>query len=178
MGIKDREILVGVTGGIAAFKAAAMVSRLVSQGAGVTVAMTESATRLVGPKTFEALSGRPVGLDTFGPGAHPHIEPARRAELLCVAPATANFLAKAAHGLADDLLSTLVLSFEGPILVAPAMNVAMWDKPAVRRNVEQLRADGFHLIGPAEGRLSCGETGAGRMVEVDAIVQRIEELLS
>ena len=96
--MKDREILVGVTGGIAAFKSAALVSRLVAEGAGVSVVMTESATRLVGPKTFEALSGRPVGLDTFGPGAHPHIEPARRANLFCVAPATANFLAKAAHG--------------------------------------------------------------------------------
>ena len=175
--MKNRELLIGVTGGIAAFKAAALVSRLIAEGAGVTVVMTESATRLVAPKTFEALSGRPVGLDTFGPGAHPHIEPARRAEVFCVAPATANFLAKAAHGMADDLLSSLVLSFEGPILVAPAMNVAMWNKPAVRRNVEQLRTDGFHLIGPDEGRLSCGETGAGRMVEADAIVRRIEELL-
>ncbi len=175
--MKDREILVGVTGGIAAFKAAALVSRLIALGAGASVVMTESATRLVAPKTFEALSGRPVGLDTFGPGSHPHIEPARRAHLLCVAPATANFLAKAAHGLADDLLSSLVLAFEGPILVAPAMNAAMWKKPAVRRNVDRLIADGFHLIGPNDGRLSCGESGPGRMAEIDAIVERIVELL-
>lgn len=175
--MKDREVLLGVTGGIAAFKAAGLVSRLIAQGAGVSVVMTESATRLVAPKTFEALSGRPVGLETFGPGPHPHIEPARRAHLLCVAPATANFLAKAAHGLADDLLSSLVLAFEGPILVAPAMNASMWKKQAVRRNVDRLIADGFHLIGPDEGRLSCGESGPGRMAEIDAIIARIAELL-
>src|SRR5204862_528901 len=125
-------------------------------GAGVSVVMTRSATRLVGPKTFEALTGRPVRTRVFGFGAHPHIELAERAELLCIAPATANILAKAAWGLADDLLSTVLLAFDGPVLMAPAMNALMWKKPAVQRNVTQLRADGVTIIDPAEGRLSCG----------------------
>jgi phosphopantothenoylcysteine decarboxylase len=176
--MKGRELAIGVTGGIAAYKTAALVSRLVQAGAGVSVVMTESATRLVGPKTFEALTGRPVGTDIWGPGAHPHIELADRAELLCVAPATANLLAKAACGLADDLLSTLLLSFHGPILLAPAMNSHMWAKPAVQRNVEQLRADGFRLIDPEEGYLSCGTVGPGRMASPETIFQAIADSLA
>ncbi len=171
--MKDRELLIGVTGGIAAYKTAALVSRLVQAGAGVTVVMTRSATRLVGPKTFEALTGRPVATRTFGPSPHPHIELAQAAELLCVAPATANILAKAAVGLADDLLSTILLSFDGPVLFAPAMNARMWQKPAVRRNIAQLKADGAIVVNPGEGYLSCGETGAGRMAEPDVIFQAI-----
>ncbi len=154
-----RELLIGVTGGIAAYKTAVLVSQLVQAGAGVTVVMIRAATRLVRPKTFEALTGRPVGTRVFGPGGHPHIELAQRAELLCVAPATANILAKAACGLADDLLSTILLSFDGPVLMAPAMNSLMWQKPAVQRNVAQLRADGVMLICPEEGYLSCGTRG-------------------
>ena len=153
-----RELLIGVSGGIAAYKTATLVSRLVQAGAGVTVAMTRSATRLVGPATFEALTGRPVYTHVFGRRAHPHIELAAAADLLCVAPATANILAKAACGLADDLLSTILLSFGGPVLMAPAMNNLMWAKPAVQRNVAQLRADGVVLIDPEEGYLSCGAT--------------------
>jgi phosphopantothenoylcysteine decarboxylase/phosphopantothenate--cysteine ligase len=172
-----RELVIGVTGGIAAYKTAALVSRLVQAGAGVSVVMTEAATRLAGPKTFEALSGRPVRTDMWGPGAHPHIELAEAAELLCVAPATANLLAKAACGLADDLLSTLLLSFPGPILLAPAMNDKMWDKPAVQRNVDQLRADGFLLVGPEEGYLSCGTVGIGRMASPEKLFQVIAETL-
>ena len=175
--MKGRELVIGVTGGIAAYKTAALVSRLVQAGAGVSVVMTESATRLVGPKTFQALSGRPVGTDIWGPSAHPHIDLAEAAELLCVAPATANLLAKAACGLADDLLSTLLLSFRGPIILAPAMNHHMWGKPAVKRNVEQLRADGFLLVGPEEGYLSCGAVGMGRMASPDKIFQLIAETL-
>ncbi len=136
--MKNRELLIGVSGGIAAFKTAALVSQLVQAGAGVSVVMTRSAARLVGPKTFEALTGRPVGTAVFGPGGHPHIDLARKAELLCVAPATANILAKAAWGLADDLLSTLLLAMDGPIVMAPAMNARMWRKPAVQRNLAQL----------------------------------------
>jgi phosphopantothenoylcysteine decarboxylase len=105
----------------------------------------------------------------FGRGAHPHIELAEAAELLCVAPATANILAKATHGLADDLLSTVLLSFDGPIVMAPAMNNKMWEKPAVQRNVAQLRADGVLLIDPEEGYLSCGTYGQGRMASVEKI---------
>ena len=175
--MNGRRLVIGVTGGIAAYKTAALVSRLVQAGATVTVVMTESATRLVGPKTFEALTGRPVRTDMWGPGAHPHIELAEEAELLCVAPATADLLAKAACGLADDLLSTLLLAFSGPIVLAPAMNSHMWNKPAVQRNVEQLRADRFLLVDPEEGYLSCGAVGVGRMASPDKIFQVIADTL-
>jgi phosphopantothenoylcysteine decarboxylase/phosphopantothenate--cysteine ligase len=174
------EILIGVTGGIAAYKTAALVSELVQSGHGVTVVMTRCAHKFIGAATFRALAGRPVATRTFEAHDHPlgpHIELARQAELLCVAPATANFLAKAACGLADDLLSTLVLSFTGPILLAPAMNKEMWSKPAVQRNIEQLRHDGFHLVGPDEGWQSCRERGVGRMAEPVEIAAAIHALL-
>lgn len=178
--MNGRELLVGVSGGIAAYKTAALVSRLVQAGAGVSVVMTAAATQLVGSKTFEALTGRPVGLDLFAaqPHPHPHIELADQAELLCVAPATANTLAKAARGLADDLLSTLFLAFDGPVLMAPAMNARMWQKPAVERNVRQLEADGVEMIGPEEGYLSCGQQGPGRMAPPEAIFEAIERILA
>jgi phosphopantothenoylcysteine decarboxylase len=175
--MKGRELVVGVTGGIAAYKTAALVSRLVQAGAGVSVVMTEAATQLVAPKTFEALSGRPVGTGLWELGVHPHIELAEAAELICVAPATANLLAKAAHGLADDLLSTLLLSFAGPVVLAPAMNSRMWQKPAVERNVAQLREDGFVLIEPEEGYLSCGSRGPGRMASPETIFKVIGDAL-
>ena len=175
--MNGRELLIGVTGGISAYKTAALVSRLVQAGAGVSVVMTSSARRLVGPKTFEALTGRPVRTRTFGRGAHPHIELAEAAELICVAPATANILAKAAWGLADDLLSTTLLSFDGPVVMAPAMNSRMWEKPAVQRNVQQLRNDGVLLVGPEEGYLSCGTHGPGRMASPEQIFQAIAEQL-
>ncbi|MBI1901918.1 MAG: phosphopantothenoylcysteine decarboxylase [Planctomycetia bacterium] len=178
--MRDREILIGVTGGIAAFKTAALVSQLVQAGARVSVVMTEKAQQFVGPATFAALSGRPVASAVFD-DAHPlgaHIELAQRAELLCVAPATASFLAKAATGAADDLLSTALLCFEGPVLLAPAMNSQMWAKPAVQRNVERLRADGFHFVEPQEGWLSCRQVGAGRMAEPETILRAIEALLA
>ena len=170
-------MLIGVTGGIAAYKSAALVSQLVQAGAGVTVIMTRSAARLVAPKTFEALTGRPVRTRVFGPGAHPHIELAELADLLCVAPATANILAKAAWGLADDLLSTVLLAFDGPVLMAPAMNALMWQKPAVQRNVAQLRRDGVHFVDPEEGWLSCRQRGVGRMAAPEKISAAIEQLL-
>ncbi len=172
--MNGRELLIGVTGGIAAFKTAALVSRLVQAGAGVTVVMTRAATELIGPKTFEALTGRPVGTGLFEDSPHPHIELASNAELLCVAPATANLLAKAAHGLADDLLSTTLLAFDGPIVMAPAMNTRMWEKPPVQRNLKQLEADGVVMVGPEEGYLSCGAYGGGRM----AAPQRIFEVIA
>ncbi len=175
---KGREILIGISGGIAAYKTASLVSRLVQAGAGVSVIMTRSATQLVRPKTFEALTGRPVRWQMFGPGSHPHIEAATQAELLCIAPATANLLAKAALGLADDLLSTVLLAFEGPVILAPAMNHHMWKKPAVQRNIRQLQEDGFLLIGPEEGYLSCGMVGMGRMAEPEKIFQMIEKILA
>jgi len=179
--MQGREILIGVTGGIAAFKTAALTSQLVQTGARVTVVMTESARQFIGAATFEALTGRPVPERLFGDADHPlgpHITLADRAELLCIAPATANFLAKTAHGLADDLLSTLVLAFRGPVLVAPAMNSAMWEKPAVQRNLKQLREDGLHIVDPDSGWLSCRQQGTGRMASPEAIRAEIEKLLA
>lgn len=175
------EIVVGVSGGIAAYKTAALVSRLVQAGGLVTVAMSRDAKRFVGPATFAALTGRPVVTRLFGNedrfplGAH--IELARQAKLFVVAPATANFIAKAAHGMADDLLSTLYLAYAGTTLVAPAMNTEMWDKPVVQRNVAQLTADGVIMVPPTEGWLSCRTRGAGRMAEPDTIFAAIESLL-
>jgi phosphopantothenoylcysteine decarboxylase len=174
------EVLIGVSGGIAAFKTAVLVSSLVQDGHGVSVVMTRSARKFVGPATFRALTGRPVASDGFDRhfplGAH--IELAEKADLLCVAPASADLLAKAASGLADDLLSTLLLSFEGPILFAPAMNTAMWEKPSVQRNIETLRKDGFHIIDPQTGWQTCRRTGKGRMAEPADIQAAIERMLS
>jgi phosphopantothenoylcysteine decarboxylase len=174
------EIVVGVTGGIAAFKTAALVSKLVQEGAGVTVVMTAAAERFIGAATFAALTGRPVARQVFDEAQFPlgaHIELAERAELLVVAPASADFLAKAAHGLADDLLSTLYLAFSGRVLMAPAMNTAMWEKAAVQRNIAQLRADGVQFVDPDSGWLSCRQVGAGRMAEPEAILAAIRGLL-
>ncbi len=175
-----REILVGVTGGIAAYKTAALVSDLVQSGVGVTVVMTREATKFVGPATFRALTGRRVATRSFESDDHPlgpHIELARQAELLCVAPATANFLAKAACGLADDLLSTLLLSFTGKVFMAPAMNKEMWAKAAVQRNVAQLVEDGVQMIGPGSGWQSCRDVGTGRMAEAAEIAAAIRSAL-
>lgn len=177
--IRQSEILIGVTGGIAAYKTAILTSRLVSAGAGVSVMMTEAAARLVGPKTFQALSGRSVRVSLWedAASAHPHIDAGQRARLFCVAPATADILAKAAAGIADDLVSTTILAFDGPILFAPAMNRVMWSKPAVQRNIARLREDGFLFVGPETGRLSCGQNGIGRMAEPEAIFEKIVAVL-
>lgn len=176
----SHEIIIGVSGGIAAYKTAALVSSLVQQGHGVTVVMTRSARRFIGPATFRALTGRPVVANPFDQhyplGAH--IELAEKADLLCIAPASADLLAKAACGLADDLLSTLLLSFTGPVMFAPAMNSAMWEKPTVQRNIKTLRADGCHFVDPQEGWQSCRRTGMGRMAEPADIQSAIERLLA
>ena len=177
--MNGREVVVGVCGGVAAYKTAALVSQLVQRGASVSVVMTEAAGQFIGPATFAALTGRPVLCDMFDP-RHPlgaHIELAQRGELLCIAPATADFLAKAAHGIADDLLSTLYLAFEGPVMMAPTMNNAMWQRPVVQRNVEQLQADGVELVGPDSGWLSCRVSGTGRMAEPEAIFEAIRARL-
>ena len=181
MNISGRELVIGVTGGIAAYKTAALVSRLVQDGAGVSVVMTTSAAKFIGAATFEALTGRRVLQGVFDEPGHPlgaHIDLAERAQLLCVAPATANFLAKAVHGAADDLLSTLYLAFNGPVLLAPAMNCDMWEKPSVQRNVAQLKLDGVHLVGPEEGWLSCRKKGLGRMSSPEQIREAIERILA
>jgi phosphopantothenoylcysteine synthetase/decarboxylase len=173
------ELIIGVSGGIAAYKTAVLVSSLVQNGHGVSVVMTRSARKFIGPATFRALTGRPVVSESFDRhyplGAH--IELAEKADLLCIAPASADILAKAACGLADDLLSTLLLSFTGRTVFAPAMNSAMWEKASVQRNIETLRADGFHFIDPATGWQSCRRSGKGRMAEPADIQAAIERLL-
>lgn len=169
-----REILLGVCGGIAAYKAAVLTSLARKAGLGVTAIMTEAATKLIAPKTFEALTGRPVATTMWGPNlAHPHIELARQADVFCVAPATANTMAKAAAGFADNLMTSTILAFTGTLIYAPAMNAAMWEKPATQRNLRQLIEDGATVVGPETGRFSCGEAGVGRMAEPETIFEAI-----
>ncbi len=176
-----RGIVVGLTGGIAAYKSAELVRRLTGADIGVQVVMTEAATRFISPATLQALSGRPVFTDLWddriGNGMS-HIDLSRTAGLIAVAPASADFLAKLALGLADDLLSTLCLARDCPLLVAPAMNRQMWEHPATQRNVDRLRDDGVQIIGPDAGAQACGETGMGRMLEAEAIAQSIMAALA
>lgn len=178
--LANREILIGVTGGIAAYKTADLASKLVQAGARVTVAMTDAATKFVGPTTFEALTNRPVYRSMFDPIEHPqgeHIGLARRAELYLVAPATADFIARAAHGHASDLVSTLALTVKCPVFLAPAMNTEMWNKASVQRNLKQLKEDGLRLLEPGSGWLSCGQVGPGRMAEPAEIFSHIRQYL-
>lgn len=174
--MRDRHIILGVSGGIAAYKSADLASKLTQAGAVVSVVMTDAAQEFVGPVTFEALTNRPVNDDLFTATEHyqgEHIGLARLGELLVIAPATANCLAKLAHGMADDLLTTLALAFTGPVMLCPAMNSEMWSKPSVQRNVEQLKADGLRIVEPGEGWLSCGTVGAGRMAEPADILEAV-----
>lgn len=174
-------VVLGVTGGIAAYKACELTSRLRKAGAQVYVIMTKNACQFVAPLTFETLSNHPVATDTF---ARPetweveHVALAKRADVFVIAPATANILAKMACGLADDMLSTTVLATRAPVLIAPAMNTGMWDNPATQENVERLQQRGVHFIGPEGGFLACGDTGAGRMSAPKDIFDAIEKLLA
>ena len=178
--LMGRHVVLGVTGGIAVYKACEVVSRLRKLGANVHVVMTKNATEFVAPLTFETLSNNPVVTDTF---ARPetweveHIALAKRAEVFVIAPATANCLAKMACGIADDMLTTTVLATKAPILLAPAMNTGMWTAEATRQNVATLKGRGVQFVGPASGMLACGDTGAGRMSEPAEIVEAIEALL-
>ena len=176
---KDRRILIGVSGGIAAYKICALVSALVQRGAQVQVAMSAMATRFVGPLSFSALTGRRVLLDIEGQGEHAmeHIASARWAEVFLLAPCTANQLGKLSNGLADDLLSTLSLAFAGPQVLAPAMNPEMWAKKSVLRNVEVLRADGFSVIEPEAGLMACGDTGVGRLPNERVLLAALRTVL-
>lgn len=180
MKLTGKEIVLGVTGGIAAYKAAEVVSRLRKMGASVHVIMTENARQFITPLTLETLSANPVVYDTFERPATwevEHIALAKRAEVFVIAPATANILAKMACGIADDMLSTTVLATKAPVLVAPAMNTGMWTAPATRQNVETLRQRGVRFVGPEAGFLACGDEGSGRMSEPAAIVGAIEAIL-
>ena len=174
------ELLVCVSGGIAAYKTASLVSALIQKKAAVSVAMTANATKLIGPATFRALTGRAVYTDMWAAELSndiEHISLSERADLVVVAPATANILAKMAAGIADDLVSTTLLSVEEPILLATAMNVRMWSNPATQQNVATLKARGHILVGPESGWQACGKVGMGRMAEPEAILQAIEEIL-
>jgi phosphopantothenoylcysteine decarboxylase/phosphopantothenate--cysteine ligase len=170
-------IVLGLTGGIAAYKAAELTRLFVKAGIAVDVVMTEGARHFITPMTLQALSGRPVATDLWASGADNgmgHIDLSRGADAIVVAPASADFLAKVAHGHADDLLSTLVSARDCPLFVAPAMNRQMWANPATQRNVAQLAADGAIVLGPGVGDQACGETGAGRMLEPEEIFAAIE----
>ncbi|WP_018607935.1 bifunctional phosphopantothenoylcysteine decarboxylase/phosphopantothenate--cysteine ligase CoaBC [Uliginosibacterium gangwonense] len=170
--LAGKRIVLGVTGGIAAYKAAELVRLLGKAGAEVHVVMTENGARFVTPLTFQALSGHPVWLDPWDDrraNNMSHIDLSRSADALLIVPASANTLAKLANGIADDLLSTLCLARDCPLLVAPAMNRQMWHNPATQRNVAQLRADGIEILGPDSGSQACGEVGEGRMMEPEAI---------
>jgi len=176
MSDSGKRVLLGVTGGIAAYKSCELVRLLGREGARVRVVLTESATRFVTPLTFQALSGNPVRVDLFDEAhesAMGHIELVRWAEQLVVAPATADFIARLAHGHADDLLTTLCLASEAPLLIAPAMNHRMWLHPATQENVALLESRGVEFIGPEAGEQACGERGPGRMSEPEEILGRI-----
>lgn len=180
-GMKGKHILLGVTGGIAAYKAAELVRRLVERGAVVQVVMTAGAREFVTATTFQALSGRVVReslWDPAGEAAMGHIELARWAELVLVAPATADFLARLAQGRADDLLTTLCLATTAPVVVAPSMNQQMWAHAATQANVATLRARGVRLLGPDSGEQACGELGPGRLLEPQVIADLLEPLLA
>lgn len=174
--LAEKRILLGLTGGIAAYKAADLVRTLIKEGADVQVVMTEAATRFISATTLQALTGKPVYTSMWDnriSNGMAHIELSRDRNLMVVAPATADFIAKLVHGGADDLLSTLCVARECPLMVAPAMNRQMWENPATRRNVAQLREDGIIVEGPDSGDQACGENGMGRMSEPSQIVDSI-----
>ena len=174
--LKGKTVLLGVTGGIAAYKAAALASALVKQHCAVEVVMTEHATKFVTPLTFEQLTGRRTMVDTFDRNfSHQveHISLAQRTDLVLVAPATANACAKLAHGLADDMLTTTILACKCPKLIAPAMNTNMYENPVTQDNLDILRRYGWEVIEPASGRLACGAVGAGKMPEPEDLLQHV-----
>ena len=173
-------VLLGVTGGIAAYKAAEVASRLVKDGFAVDVVMTKNACEFITPLTFQTIVKSPVYTDSFAPiedYSVEHISLAERADAVLICPATANLIAKAAAGIADDLLTTtLVAVHTKPRVLCPAMNTAMWENPAVQKNLEVLRGFGWKVIEPDSGRLACGEEGVGRLADPEAIVKFLEEL--
>jgi phosphopantothenoylcysteine synthetase/decarboxylase len=179
--LTGREVVVAVCGGIAAYKVAAVVSGMVQRGCGVSVAMTRAARRFVTPLTFEALSGRKVhtGLWKLPEPADPqHLKLTESAELFILAPATANMIGKIAHGIADDLVSTMVMSVACQVLLAPAMNTRMWENPIVVENVEKLRRLGYEFVGPGTGWQACRTIGPGRMAEPDEVIAAAGALLA
>lgn len=173
-------VVVGITGGIAAYKGVLVVRGLMASGASVRVVMTQAATRFVGPVTLTGLTGEPPVIDLWNPSyaGEIHVDLATWAHGLVVAPATAHLMARAAHGLADDALTATLLCFDGPVVMAPAMHTRMWEHPATQRNVAQLVRDGAEMVGPVEGPLASGDVGLGRMADPDVIVSAVRERLS
>lgn len=181
--LHDRNIVVALSGGIACYKTATIVSRLVQRGAAVRALMTDSATRFITPLTLQSLSGSPVLTSIWQSDDHPdsqHVGVARWCDLMLIAPASADLLARLASGMANDVVSltACALPRQTPLLLAPAMNADMWANPAVQRNVARLREDGHHFIGPDEGWQACRTSGPGRMSEPDTIVDHIERMLT
>jgi phosphopantothenoylcysteine decarboxylase/phosphopantothenate--cysteine ligase len=179
--MKGKTVVLGVTGGIAAYKAATLCSKLAQAGVNVRVVMTTSATQFIQPLTFQTLSRHAVALDTFDErdaSVVQHIDLADAADLIVIAPATANVIGKLANGIADDMLTTTVLASLAPVLIAPAMNVHMYDHPAVQHNLATLKQRGVHIFDPNEGQLACGYVGKGRMAEPEQLFDRIATLLS
>ena len=179
MELTGKRLVLGMTGGIAAYKVCELARRLQDEGAEVQVVMTRNAQQFVTVTTLQALTGRPVFTDQWGAqgeradNAMPHITLSRGADAILIAPASANFIAKLAHGLCDDLLSTLAVARSCPLLVAPAMNVEMWQSPATQRNLAQIRVDGVAVLGPGSGNQACGETGIGRLLEPDELLAEV-----
>ena len=174
--LAEKHIVLGITGGIAAYKSAELVRRLLDQGAVVQVVMTEAAKAFIAPLTLQALSGRPVRDSLLDPSAESgmgHIEIARWADQIVVAPASADFIARLAGGMASDLLTTICLATSAPIALAPAMNQGMWNKAVTQRNLDSLTADGVELLGPASGAQACGDVGLGRMLEPGQIMDHL-----
>jgi phosphopantothenoylcysteine decarboxylase/phosphopantothenate--cysteine ligase len=179
--LADRTIVVGVAGSIAAFKAAEVVSQLVQRGAAVSVVMTKNAAEFVGPLTFQTLTRRRVLIDQYDLESivdATHISLTDEADLVLVAPATANVIAKMAHGIADDALTSVLLSVDCPVFVAPAMNVRMWNHPATQENLATLKRRGVTILEPGEGFLACGTYAKGRLAEPAAIIEAVEEALA
>ena len=176
-----KNILIGVTGGIASYKVVEVASRLKKSGANVRVMMTRNATEFVSPRTFQEITGNAVSVEMFGDAANfhvAHIALAKFADVILIAPATANFLAKAAHGIADDLLTTTILAFDGKILVAPSMNTKMFENPATQENLKILRARGMKILEPNVGELACGTSGKGRLPEPEELCAAVEKIFS
>ena len=178
---KKKCVVLGVTGGIAVYKACEVLRLLQKQGIDVYVVMTKNACRFVSPLTFETLSGHPVAVDTFERPATwevEHIALAKRADLFLIVPATANIIGKMACGIADDMLSTTVMATRAPVMIAPAMNTGMWDNPAVQENLKTLERRGVHIVAPATGYLACGDTGAGKLEDVNVIAEKALHVLN
>ncbi|MDH5553309.1 MAG: bifunctional phosphopantothenoylcysteine decarboxylase/phosphopantothenate--cysteine ligase CoaBC, partial [Nitrosomonas sp.] len=173
----SKRILLGITGGVAAYKAAELARLLTQDGIDVQVVMTPSSCQFVGPITLQALTGKPVFTELWqnnDADSMAHINLSREADVILIAPASANFIAKLANGLADDLLSTLCLARNCPLMIAPAMNRQMWENPATQRNLSMLRQDGVKILGPASGEQACGEVGMGRMLEANELAEAVQ----